>query len=260
MRRAQRKEQREIMAGHSKFKNIMHRKGAQDKKRAKIFSKLAREITTAAKLGMPDPAQNPRLRAAIAAARAQNMPNDNIDRAIKKSLEAGGENYEEVRYEGFGIGGVGVIVEALTDNRNRTAGEVRAIFSKAGGNLGETGAVSFMFDRVGAIEYTADTASADDMFEAALEAGADDCESSEDGHTLYADADSLHEVAKALEESFGEAQSAKIIWRPQNSIELDDEQAVKLLRMLETLEDSDDVQNVYANFEVSEAVMESLSG
>ena len=248
------------MAGHSKFKNIMHRKGAQDKKRSKVFSKLAKEITVAAKLGTPDPEMNPRLRTAIQAARAQNMPKDNIERAIRKSQDAGGEQYEEIRYEGFGTGGVGVIVEALTDNRNRTAGEVRATFSKHGGNLGETGSVSFMFDRVGAVEYPPDAASADDMFEAAIEAGADDCESSEDGHVLYCDAESLHEVAGALESRFGEPLSARIIWRPQSSIELDDTSGEKLLRMLSALEDSDDVQNVYANFEVSDEVIERIGG
>ncbi len=246
------------MAGHSKFKNIMHRKGAQDKKRSKIFSKLSKEITVAAKMGTPDPDMNPRLRTAVAAARAQNMPKDNIDRAIKKSQQDG-ENYDEMRYEGFGPGGVGVIVESLTDNRNRTAGEVRATFSKNGGNLGETGSVSFMFDRVGSIEFAGDVASGDDMFEAAIEAGADDCESSEEGHVLYCDAESLHEVSKTLEDKFGEPQGAKIIWKPQNSIELDDEKGEKLLKLLDALEDNDDVQNVYANFEVSDALIEKMS-
>ena len=246
------------MAGHSKFKNIMHRKGAQDKKRSKIFSKLAKEITVAAKMGTPDPEMNPRLRTAIQAAKAQNMPKDNIERAVKKSLDAGGENYEEVRYEGFGIGGVGVIVEALTDNRNRTAGEVRAIFTKSGGNLGETGAVSFGFDHVGAIEYPLDVASEDDMFEAALEAGANEVESDDETHMLYVDNDSLHEVAKGMEEKFGEPSSAKLIWKPQNNIELDDEKGEKMFKMLEALEDQDDVQNIYANFEVSDSLMEKL--
>jgi YebC/PmpR family DNA-binding regulatory protein len=247
------------MAGHSKFKNIMHRKGAQDKKRSKMFSKLSKEITVAAKQGMPDPNFNPRLRAAVLAARAQNMPKDNIDRAIKKSQEAGGDDYQEVRYEGFAPGGVGVIVETLTDNRNRTASEVRSTFSKYGGNLGETGAVSFMFDRVGEIEYPAGAASADAMLEAALEAGAADVESGEESHTLYTDADALHEVARSLEEKLGEAASARIIWRPQNTVGIDDEKAEKLLKMLEALEDSDDVQNVYANFDISESVMARLS-
>ena len=246
------------MAGHSKFKNIMHRKGAQDKKRSKIFSKLAKEITVAAKMGTPDPDMNPRLRTAIQAAKAQNMPKDNIERAIKKSLDAGGENYEEVRYEGFGVAGVGVIVEALTDNRNRTAGEVRSIFSKNGGNLGETGAVSFGFDHVGAIIYPASVASEDDMLEAAIEAGADEVESDDDEHALYVEGDSLHEVARSLEEKFGEPNSARLIWKPQTSIELDDEKGEKFLKMLEALEDQDDVQNVYANFEVSDALLEKL--
>jgi len=246
------------MAGHSKFKNIMYRKGAQDKKRSKIFSKLAKQITVAAKMGTPEPDMNPRLRLAIQAAKAQNMPKDNIERAIKKSQDAGGENYEEVRYEGFGVGGVGVIIEALTDNRNRTASEVRSIFSKAGGNLGETGAVSFMFDRLGAIEFDAGVASPDEMFEAALEAGADDCESADDGHVLYCDGEALHEVSVALERQFGEPRSSAIIWKPRNTIPLDDETGEKLFKMLEALEDSDDVQNVYANFEVSDALLERL--
>ncbi len=246
------------MAGHSKFKNIMHRKGAQDKKRGKIFSKLGKEITVAAKMGAPDPDMNPRLRTAIQAAKAQNMPNVNIDRAIKRSQEAGGENYEEVRYEGFGVGGIGVIVETLPDNRNRTAGDVRSIMSKHGGNLGETGAVSCMFDRVGAVEFSADAGSADEVFEAAIEAGAEDVDSSDDGHTIYCGADALHEVAKGLESTLGAPVSAAIIWKPHNSIELDDQAGETLLKMLEALEDSDDVQNVYANFEVSDAVMETL--
>ncbi len=247
------------MAGHSKFKNIMHRKGAQDKKRSALFSKLAREITTAAKMGAPDPDSNARLRLAIKAARSQSMPKDNIERAIKKSQEAGGDNFEEVRYEGFGIGGVGVIVEALTDNRNRTASDIRSTFAKAGGNLGETGAVSFGFDRVGCITYPGERASADDMFEAAIEAGADDCESDEEGHTLYCEVDNLHEVAKALEQKFGEAQEVKIIWRPRNTIELDDDKGEKLLRMLDALEDNEDVQNVYANFEVSDSLLAKMT-
>ena len=246
------------MAGHSKFKNIMHRKGAQDKKRSKIFSKLAKEITVAAKMGTPDPDMNPRLRTAIQAAKAQNMPKDNIDRAIKKSLDAGGENYEQVRYEGFGVSGVGVIVEALTDNRNRTAGEVRSIFSKSGGNLGETGAVSCSFDQVGAIEYPHDVASEEEMFEAALEAGADEVESDEDLHTLYVSGDSLHEVARALEEKYGEPNSAALIWKPHVNIELDDEAGEKIIKLMDALEDQDDVQNVYANFEVSDELLERL--
>lgn len=247
-----------IMAGHSKFKNIMHRKGAQDKKRSKIFSKLAKEITVAAKMGTPDPEMNPRLRTAIQAAKAQNMPKDNIDRAVKKSLDVGGENYEEVRYEGFGIGGVGVIIEALTDNRNRTAGEVRSIFTKSGGNLGETGAVSFGFDHVGSIEFPVAVASEDDMFEAALEAGANEVETDDESHMLYVDNDSLHEVAKVMEEKFGEPTSTRLVWKPQTNVELDDEKGEKMFKMLEALEDQDDVQNIYANFEVSDALMEKL--
>jgi YebC/PmpR family DNA-binding regulatory protein len=247
------------MAGHSKFKNIQFRKGAQDKKRAKLFSKLAREITTAAKMGLPDPAMNPRLRTAIQAARAQNMPNDNIDRAIKKSQEAGGDNYEEVRYEGFGVSGVGVIVEALTDNRNRTASEVRSIFSKHGGNLGETGAVSFNFDRLGAVEFDADKANADDMLEAAIETGADDVETTEEGHVVYCNPDELHQVAKALEDRFGETRAIQILWRPKVEVPIDEEEGAKLLRMIDALEESDDVQQVYANFDVSDDVLQKLT-
>jgi YebC/PmpR family DNA-binding regulatory protein len=248
------------MAGHSQFKNIMHRKGAQDKKRSKMFSKLAREITAAAKLGLPDPAMNPRLRAAMLAARAQNMPKDNMERAIKKSQEAGGEDYAEVRYEGFGPGGVGVIVEALTDNRNRTASDVRSTFTRNGGNLGETGAVSFMFDRVGQIEFPLSAASAEGMFEAAIEAGAGDCETNAEAHWLTTSVDSYHDVLATLEKKFGAPKSSAIVWRPQNTVEVDEEKGEKLLKLIDTLEDSDDVQNVYANFEMSEKVMEKLSG
>jgi YebC/PmpR family DNA-binding regulatory protein len=247
------------MAGHSKFKNIQFRKGAQDKKRSKLFSKLAREITAAAKMGLPDPAMNARLRGAVQTARAQNMPKDNIERAIKKSQEAGGANYEDMRYEGFGAGGVGVIVEALTDNRNRTASEVRSIFTKFGGNLGETGSVSFMFDRLGAIEFDKAKATPEAMFEAALEAGADDVESSEDGHLLYCDPDQLHAVAKALEGRFGEPRAVRILWRPKSGVPVDEEAGQKLLRMMDALEDSDDVQDVYANFEIADEVLERLS-
>jgi YebC/PmpR family DNA-binding regulatory protein len=247
------------MAGHSKFKNIQFRKGAQDKKRSKLFSKFAREITAAAKIGLPDPSMNARLRGAVQAARAQNMPKDNIERAIKKSEEAGGANYEEVRYEGFGAGGVGVIVEALTDNRNRTASEVRSIFSKFGGNLGETGAVSFMFDKLGAIEFDAAKASPDQMFEAAIEAGAEDCEASEDGHVVYCHPDQLHQIAKALEARFGEPRAASILWRAKSGVPVDEEAGQKLLRMIDALEDSDDVQNVYANFEIADEILKRLS-
>jgi len=248
------------MAGHSQFKNIMYRKGAQDKKRSKLFAKLAKEITVAAKMGLPDPEYNPRLRSAIQDARAENMPKDNIDRAIKKSTDAGGENYEDMRYEGFGPGGIGVIVETLTDNRNRTAGEVRSIFTKHGGSLGETGSVSFMFNRLGAIEFPPEAASADDMLEAAIEAGAEDCQSTETGHEVTCAAEALHEVAKALEAKVGAPRSAKIVWKPQNSIPLDDDdKAETLLKMLEALDDNDDVQQVYANFEMSDSLMEKMS-
>jgi YebC/PmpR family DNA-binding regulatory protein len=247
------------MAGHSQFKNIMYRKGAQDKKRSKMFSKLAREITAAAKLGLPDPAMNPRLRSAVLAARVQNMPKDNIERAIKKSQDGGGEDYVEVRYEGFGPGGVGVIVEALTDNRNRTASDVRSTFSKHGGNLGETGAVSFSFNRVGEIEYPLSAGSADAMLEAAIEAGAEDCITDADTHRLTASVESYHETLAALEKKFGPAKSSSIVWRPQNTVEVDEEKGEKLLKLIDALEDSDDVQNVYANFEMSDKVMAKLS-
>jgi YebC/PmpR family DNA-binding regulatory protein len=249
----------DAMAGHSQFKNIMHRKGRQDKVRSRLFSKLAREITVSAKLGLPDPTMNPRLRAAMLAARAENMPKDNIERAIKKALGGDAENYDEVRYEGYGPGGVAVIVEALTDNRNRTASEVRASFTKSGGNLAETGAVSFMFDHVGVIEYDAGVATGDAMFEAALEAGAEDVASNPGGHEIYTAQDSLREVAKALEAKFGEPRKAALTWKPQNSIAVDDEQGEKLLRLIETLEENDDVQNVYANFEVSDALVAKMS-
>ncbi|MFL4978354.1 MAG: YebC/PmpR family DNA-binding transcriptional regulator [Xanthobacteraceae bacterium] len=247
------------MAGHSQFKNIMHRKGRQDKVRSKLFSKLAREITVSAKLGLPDPGMNPRLRAAIIAARAENMPKDNIERAIKKALGGDAESYDEVRYEGYGPGGVAVIVEALTDNRNRTASEVRATFTKSGGNLAETGAVSFIFDRVGIVEYETGMASADQMLDAAIEAGAEDVVSNANGHEIYTTQESLREVAKALEAKFGEPRKAALTWKPQNTISVDDEQGEKLLRLIEALEDNDDVQNVYANFEVSDALVVKMS-
>jgi len=247
------------MAGHSQFKNIMHRKGRQDKARSKLFGKLAREITVSAKLGLPDPAFNPRLRAAVIAARAENMPKDNIDRAIKKSQGADTENYDEIRYEGYGPGGVAIIVEALTDNRNRTAGEVRAIFSKNGGNLAETGAVSFMFSHVGIVEYDAKAASADAMLEAAIDAGAEDVASNDDGHQIITAPDTLNDVAKALEAKFGEPRKASLLWRPQNTVALDDEAGEKVLRLIESLDDSDDVQNVYANFEVSDTLVAKMS-
>ncbi len=248
------------MAGHSQFKNIMYRKGAQDKKRAKIFSKLIRELTVAAKSGLPDPESNPRLRSAIAAAKAANMPKDNIDRAIKKATGGDeGTNYEEVRYEGYGPGGVAVIVEALTDNRNRTASEIRTAFSKHGGNLGETGSVNFMFERVGLIHYPADVASAEDMFEAALEAGAQDVQSTNEGHDITCDPDDFSSVRDALEQKFGQAESARLDWQPNNSVAIDENAAGTLINLLDTLEDNDDVQRVAANFDVSEDVMARLS-
>jgi len=248
------------MAGHSQFKNIMHRKGRQDAMRSKLFGKLSREITVAAKMGQPDPAFNPRLRAAILAARAENMTKDTIERAIKKASAGDAENYEEIRYEGYGPGGVAVIVEALSDNRNRTASEVRSYFTKSGGNLAETGAVSFMFDRVGTIEFAADKASADDMLEAAIEAGAEDVVSSETGHEITTAADALAEVAKALEAKFGEPKKTALTWKPQTSVAVDDETGEKLLRLMDNLDENDDVQNVYSNFELSEALMAKMGG
>ncbi|MEJ0096594.1 MAG: YebC/PmpR family DNA-binding transcriptional regulator [Methylocella sp.] len=248
------------MAGHSQFKNIMHKKGKQDAIRSKVFSKLAREITVAAKLGLPDPAMNARLRAAVTAARAENMPKDNIERAIKKASGADGENYDEVRYEGYAPGGVAVIIEALTDNRNRTAGDVRSYFTKAGGALAETGAVSFMFDHVGLIEFPAKVASEDAIMEAAIEAGAEDIQSDEDVHEIITALESLRDVAQVLESKFGEPRKASLIWRPQNTIAVDDEAGEKVLRLVGLLEDNDDVQNVYANFEVSDALVAKLGG
>jgi YebC/PmpR family DNA-binding regulatory protein len=247
------------MAGHSQFKNIMHRKGKQDKVRAQLFAKLGREITVAAKLGLPDPAFNPRLRAAILAAKAQSMPKDNIERAIKKASGGDAENYEEVRYEGYGPGGVAFIVEVLTDNRNRTASDVRSTFSKNGGNLAETGAVSFMFDRLGVVEFDAKVADADQMLEAAIEAGADDVNSNESGHEIYTSPESLNEVSKALEGKFGEPRKSALLWKAQNNISIDDEKGEQLFGLIETLEELDDVQNVYANFEVSDALVTKMS-
>jgi len=247
------------MAGHSQFKNIMHRKGRQDAAKSKLFGKLAREITVAAKLGLPDPAMNPRLRAAIIAARAENMPKDNIDRAIKKAQGGDADNYDEIRYEGYGPGGVAVIVEVLTDNRNRAAGEVRATFAKHGGNLAETGAVSFMFDHVGVVEFDASVGSADALLEAAIEAGAEDVVSNENGHEIFTAPDSLRDVAKVLEGKFGEPRKAALVWKPQNTVAVDDVQGEKLLKMIDALNDNDDVQNVYANFEVSDALVARMS-
>ena len=247
------------MAGHSQFKNIMHKKGRADKARSKLFGKLAREITVAAKLGMPDPAFNPRLRAAIIAARAENMPKDNIERAVKKASGSDTENYDAMRYEGYAPGGVAVIVEALTDNHNRTAGEVRAIFTKAGGNLATTGAVSFMFDHLGTVEYDAKVATADEVLEAAIEAGAEDVVSDENGHQIVTKTDTLHEVAKALEAKFGEPRKSGMMWKPQNTVAVDDEAGEKILKLMDALDDNDDVQNVYANFEVSDALVQKMS-
>jgi YebC/PmpR family DNA-binding regulatory protein len=247
------------MAGHSQFKNIMHRKGKQDGIRSKMFSKLAREITVAAKTGLPDPTMNAALRLAVQNAKAQSMPKDNIERAIKKASGADAETYDAIRYEGYGPGGVAVIVETLTDNRNRTASVVRSTFSKAGGALGETGSVSFSFDHVGEITYKASVGDADKVMEAAIEAGAEDVVSDEDGHTIYCAFEDMNEVSKALEAVLGEASSVKPIWKPQNTIEVDEEKATSLMKLIDTLEDDDDVQNVYSNFEVSDEVMAKLS-
>jgi YebC/PmpR family DNA-binding regulatory protein len=246
------------MAGHSQYKNIMHKKGRQDAIRSKLFSKLAREITVAAKMGLPDPSMNARLRAAILAARAENMPKDNIERAVKKASGADAENYDEVRYEGYAPGGVAVIVEALTDNRNRTAGEVRSYFTKAGGSLAETGAVSFMFDRVGLVEFDRKVASEDAMLEAALDSGAEDVSASQEGHEIITTLESLRDIAQALEQKFGEPRKAALVWRPQTTISVDDEAGEKILKLVGALEDNDDVQNVYANFEVSDALMAKM--
>ncbi|MGN6771691.1 MAG: YebC/PmpR family DNA-binding transcriptional regulator [Rhizobiaceae bacterium] len=247
------------MAGHSQFKNIMHRKGRQDAVKSKMFSKLAREITVAAKMGTPDPDMNPRLRLAVLAAKAQSMPKDNIQRAINKAAGGDTENYDEVRYEGYGPGGVAVIVEALTDNRNRTASNVRAAFTKAGGALGETNSVSFMFDRVGEIVYPAGAGGAEKVLDAAIEAGADDVQSDEEGHTILCAFENIGDVSKALETSLGEAESVKTIWKPQNNVPVDEERAQSLLRLVSVLEDDDDVQNVYANFEVDDETLAKLS-
>jgi YebC/PmpR family DNA-binding regulatory protein len=248
------------MAGHSQFKNIMHKKGKQDAIRSKLFSKLAREITVAAKLGLPDPGMNARLRAAVLAARAENMPKDNIERAIKKAASADTETYDEVRYEGYAPGGVAVIVEALTDNRNRTAGEVRSLFTKAGGSLAETGAVSFLFDRVGAIVFDRKVADDEAMLEAAIEAGADDVVSGPEEHEVITSVEALRDAQRALEAKFGEPEKAAIVWRPQNSVSVEDEAGEKILRLIGALEDNDDVQTVTANFEVSEALLEKMEG
>ncbi len=246
------------MAGHSKFKNILHRKGAQDKKRAAQFSKLSREITVAAKMGMPDPDMNPRLRAAVNAARAQSMPKDNIQRAIEKASKGDGENYEEVRYEGYGPGGVAIIVEALTDNRNRTATNVRTAFAKNGGNLGASGAVSHGFERLGLIEYSAAVGDEDKVLEAAIEAGADDVESDEEGHAIWVAVENLHPVARELEKVLGEAEGVKLAWKPSLKTEVGEGDAATLLKLIDVLDDDDDVQTVWGNYEISDEVMAKL--
>src|SRR5581483_7395014 len=245
------------MAGHSQFKNIMHRKGARDAKRARLFTKLAREITVAAKSGLPDPAYNPRLRAAIADAKAESMPKDNIERAIKKAAGGDSENYEESRYEGYGPGKVAIIVEALTDNRNRTASELRTIFNKHGGTLGET--VTFNFQRVGAIHYPASAGSEDQVMEAAIEAGADDVGSGSAGHDITCEPDSRHVVQKALEDKLGEAETAKLDWRPMVTVDVSGDAARTLMELLNALDDNDDVQRVAANYEMSDEVMAKLA-
>ncbi len=248
------------MAGHSKWANIQHRKGRQDAARSKLFSKLAKEITVAAKMGDPDPDKNPRLRLAVKEAKSSSLPKDVIERAIKKSQGGDEENYEEIRYEGYGPNGVAIIVEALSDNRNRTASSVRSIFSKNGGNLGETGSVGFMFDRKGQVLYPADAGDADTVMDAAIEAGAEDVDSSEDGHVILCEATDLHDVSNALEEALGEAESAKLIWRPQTTTEVDENSGRTLMKLIEALEDDDDVQTVTANFEMSDDVMAALAG
>ncbi|MEM9762677.1 MAG: YebC/PmpR family DNA-binding transcriptional regulator [Pseudomonadota bacterium] len=247
------------MAGHSKWANIQHRKGRQDAARSKLFSKLAKEITVAAKMGDPDPDKNPRLRLAVKEAKSNSVPKDVIDRAIKKSQGGDAENYDEIRYEGYGPGGVAMIVEVMTDNRNRTAGNVRSYFAKNGGNMAETGAVSFMFDRKGQILYPADAGSADDVLEAAVMAGAEDVESSEDGHLIWTAMDDLNDVSNALEEALGESESTKLVWKPQTLTEVDENTGSTLFKLIATLEDDDDVQNVTANFDMSEEVMAKLS-
>ena len=247
------------MAGHSQFKNIMHKKGKQDAVRSKLFSKLAREITVSAKMGLPDPAMNARLRAAVIAARQENMPKDNIERAIKKASGADAETYDEVRYEGYAPGGVAIIIEALTDNRNRTAGEIRSYFTKSGGAMAETGAVAFMFDHIGRVEYDGKAGTEDAMMEAAIEAGADDVVSTEEGFEVLTSLEGLRDVSKALEAKFGEPRRASLIWRPQTSVPVDDEAGEKILKLVGALEDNDDVQNVYANFEVSDALVAKMN-
>ena len=247
------------MAGHSQFKNIMHRKGKQDAMRSKLFAKLAREITVAAKSGTPDPDMNPRLRLAIQEARAENMPKDNIERAIKKAQGGDLATYEAVRYEGYAPGGVAVIVEALTDNRNRTGGVVRSVFTKYNGNLGATGSVGHMFNHIGEITYKPDAGSAESVLEAAIDAGADDVQSDDNGHLITTAFESLGTVAAALEKKLGEPQSVKAIWKPNLSTSVDEDNAQSIMKLLAALEDDDDVQNVFANFEISDEVMKKLT-
>jgi YebC/PmpR family DNA-binding regulatory protein len=248
------------MAGHSQFKNIMHRKGAQDARRARQFARVIREITVAARSGLPDPAANPRLRAAVAAAREVNMPRDTIERAVRKAAGGGqGDDYAEVRYEGYGPAGVAIIVEALTDNRNRTASDIRSAFAKYGGALGETNSVSFLFSRLGVVRYPASAASEDDMLEAAIEAGADNVESSSDGHEVTTSVEDFFPVRDALEARFGPPEAAKLDWRPATTVTLDEEKAAAVMKLLDAIDDSDDVQNVYANYDIPEAVLQKLS-
>lgn len=246
------------MAGHSKWANIQHRKGRQDAARSKLFSKFSKEITVAARMGDPDPEKNPRLRLAVKEAKANSMPKDNIDRAIRKAIGGDAETYDEIRYEGYGPNGVAIIVEAMTDNRNRTASNIRSTFTKRGGNLGETGSVAFMFDRKGQIVYSASVGSEDEVMMAAIEAGAEDAESGEDGHVIWCADTDLNEVSTALETALGEADSTKLVWRPQTTTELDLEAARSLFGLIEALEDDDDVQSVTANFEVSDDVLAQL--
>ncbi|UWR25459.1 YebC/PmpR family DNA-binding transcriptional regulator [Sulfitobacter sp. S223] len=246
------------MAGHSKWANIQHRKGRQDKLRSKMFSKFSKEITVAAKMGDPDPDKNPRLRLAVKEAKQASMPKDNIDRAIKKAVGGDAEDYEEIRYEGYGPNGVAVIVETMTDNRNRTASTVRSTFTKNGGNLGETGSVGFMFDRKGEVTYPLEVGDADTVMMAAIEAGAEDVDSSEDGHVIYCADTDLNEVSTALEAELGESISTKLIWRPTTTTDMDLEGMQKLMKLIDALEDDDDVQRVTANFEASDEVMEAL--
>ena len=247
------------MAGHSQFKNIMHRKGKQDAIRSRLFSKLAREVTVAAKTGLPDPEKNPRLRLAVQNARAENMPKDNIERAIKKALGGDADTYEAIRYEGYGPGGVAIIVEALTDNRNRSASNVRSLFAKYGGNLGETGSVAFMFNRAGEITYKTKSGSADQVMEAAIEAGADDVQSDESGHVILCAFESIGEVTQALSAKLGEAETVKVVWKPQTVTPVDEEAAQSLMKLIDSLDEDDDVQNVFTNFEVSDEVMKKLT-